>query len=206
MTMDAPRYEAEQKIMSERNLAVMVDIETLGVGDDAVIMEIGAVMFWRTPGGACELGDSFFLPVKMSKGQGDRVIDAGTLCWWTGDATRAEYFLEHVAREDDEMILADALDRFFRWVLDLGCEHSVGRDEVEVWAKGDFDLRILKHAAKSHGLEVPWKYHQARELRTVLKWAGVAGNSADTVHRALDDAKRQVKLLEMAEGVLAKGL
>lgn len=191
--------------MSEKKLAVMVDIETLGLGDDAVIIEIGAVMFWRTPGGACELGDSFFMPVKMSKGQDDRVIDAGTLCWWTGDAARAEYFLEHVARESGEVFLSYALDRFFRWILDLGYDHSMGRDEVEVWAKGDFDLRILKHAAKSRGLTVPWAYHQARELRTVLKWAGVQGTSADTAHRALDDAKRQVELLEVAEGILAKG-
>jgi inhibitor of KinA sporulation pathway (predicted exonuclease) len=93
-----------------------------------------------------------------------------------------------------------------RWLWAQADANQVVMADVEVWAKGDFDLRILKHAAKARGMTVPWMYHQARELRTVLKWAGVNGNSADTVHRALDDARRQVELLEVAEGILAKGL
>lgn len=191
--------------MNDRKLAVMVDIETLGLGDDAFIIEIGAVMFWRTPGGSCEVGAEFFMPVKMGRGQDDRVIDPGTLCWWTGEAARAEYFLEHVAREGDAAELDDVLTLFFHWLRGQAKEWGVEMKDVEVWAKGDFDLRILKHAAKQRGMAVPWAYHQARELRTVLKWAGVQGTSADTVHRALDDAKRQVELLEVAEGILAKG-
>ena len=192
--------------MSEKKLAVMVDIETLGLGDDAVIIEIAAVMFWRTPGGSCEMGAEFFVPIDLKGGQEDRVIDHGTLCWWTGVAARAEYFLEHVAREDN-VPLERALQDFFNWLEDEVVEKRDERmDLLEVWAKGDFDLRILKHAVKARGMTVPWMYHQARELRTVLKWAGVNGNSADTVHRALDDARRQVELLEVAEGILAKGL
>lgn len=168
---------------------VMIDIETLATSDDATILEIGVVCFdlEGRKFGPC---DSWQLD---SLAQEDRLIDPVTVRWWL-DPARAEAFSELTGKS--------GLPELWHGLNELSA--FLGRhltEGGEVWAKGDFDLRILGHAFVAEGVAMPWKYFQARELRSVLKWMGVAGGKT-TAHRAEEDAKEQVRLLWDAHGRL----
>lgn len=59
----------------------------------------------------------------------------------------------------------------------------------EVWSKGAFDVEILRQHFGALGMFCPWKYHEARDLRTLMKACGVSGKLYDEVaHEALADA------------------
>lgn len=167
--------------------AVMVDIETLATTDDAVILEMGAVMFDRE---RKVLGPVFSMTLDYLS-QGDRRTDLDTVMWWTAPE-RIGRFREMQEGHERKPALWHGLlelEQFLR-------VHLAGKGEV--WAKGDFDLRILGHAFREHEMEVPWKYHQARELRTVLKWTGVMP-CGPVPHHAAEDAELQVGSLFAAE-------
>lgn len=182
---DAPFAEAGEKWP-----AVMIDIETLGTGDDAVILEIGAVCFDREE----ELMGPEWEMIVDHVQQPGRVICPKTLQWWL-DEKRIGHFQELTKGSDTKPLLWHALNELRAF---LGRHLKEGG---EVWAKGNFDARLLEHAFKADEIEVPWKYFQVRELRTVLKVAGVAVSKDATVHRALVDAREQVEQLGMALSV-----
>lgn len=157
---------------------VMVDIETLGGGPGSVIVSIGAVEFGDR--GLCR---EFYrvIDVLDSLLAGLRVDDA-TIEWWrmqTHEAKAALY------AADARRCLADALTDFARFL---------DGDEPRVWAKGpDFDLVLLQAAYKAAGQPIPWKYRNARDVRTILalKDAPVAEANGHAKHHALHDARYQ---------------
>ena len=59
----------------------------------------------------------------------------------------------------------------------------------EVWSKGAFDVDLLRQHYGALKMFCPWKYHEARDLRTLMKACGVKGLPYDEVaHTALADA------------------
>jgi len=59
-----------------------IDLETLATSADAVILEIGCVMF---DPGTGELGPEYHAEVELRAPDNRlRAIDAGTLAWWAG--------------------------------------------------------------------------------------------------------------------------
>lgn len=167
---------------------VMIDIETLATTDDAVILEIGAVCFDRE---RRLVGEAFSLTLDYLSQPGRRV-DMETVAWWL-DPERIARFREIQAGHELKPGLWHGmleLEQFLRVQL---------APAAEVWAKGDFDLRILKHAFSQMEMEEPWKYYQARELRTVLKWVGLDLKKEKVPHEAVRDARLQVEALFAAE-------
>lgn len=162
---------------------IMIDIETLGQGADAVIASVGAVRFDVQRG---ELGAKFYARVHLE--QPGRVFDADTVCWWmlSDDAARLE-----IAAQTDRVTLEQVLIG-----LRLFCLPSAS--EVRVWSKGpSFDVSILEHAYRQYGQRVPWRYSRVRDVRTILWLVGdpredaVAKAPGKPIHNALEDAEAQ---------------
>lgn len=169
---------------------VMIDIETLGIENDAVILEVGAVAFTRDT----QLkGPTFSGKVDM-KSQRGRAIEADALEWWMAKE-REERFRNLISHFPFGKMRLDNVIECLAMFLRL---HLA--EDGEVWVKGDFDLRILSHVYKANQKEEPWKYYQSRELRTVLKLAKIENGA--TTHAALEDANRQVEQLWEAEDKL----
>ena len=166
---------------------VMVDIETLATSDDAVILEMGAVVFDRE---RRIVGEGFSRTLDYLS-QGNRSTDMDTVMWWTAPERIAQFREMQEGHERKPGLWHGLLEleQFLRVHL---------APDGEVWAKGDFDLRILRHAFREYEIEIPCKYFQARELRTVLKWTGVEA-VAPVPHRAMHDARLQVESLFAAE-------
>ncbi|MFM9673750.1 3'-5' exonuclease, partial [Streptomyces galilaeus] len=68
---------------------VMLDLETMGQGNNAAIVAIGAVFFEPTTG---EIGDTFYRKIDLESAAQYGEIDPNTVLWWLkqSDAARAE--------------------------------------------------------------------------------------------------------------------
>lgn len=178
---------------------LMLDLETLGNGSDAVIVAIGAYAFDMLDP---EAGSPFYTTVNPQSciDLGLR-MDASTVLWWLGreDAARAA-----IVKAGDGPSLQAALRDFAAW-LALGQECGV--PVLPVWGNGaTFDNVILANAYRAAGMKQPWSHRDDRCFRTLkAMYPDVpAPASTGTKHNALDDAKHQA--LHMAAIFQAAGL
>lgn len=169
------------------DINVMLDIETLGVRSDAVIISIGAVVF--TPTGLSE--DTFYMPVgAQSCVDAGLKIDVSTVVWWMqrSRAARAVF----AGQGEGVMPLDFVLKRFASWLP----------GDARVWGNGaGFDNVILGNAYAAAVMSRPWPYTADRCFRTVraLSPHVEADPFEGTPHHALDDAKHQARhLLKIA--------
>lgn len=161
--------------------SIMIDNETLGVTADAVILSIGAVKFDLASGKVDDEGFYVSVSVDSNTDLGRR-IDEDTLIWWLKQPAAAQ----QVFFEPKET-LPGALEMLSDWI---------GTDGFEVWSNGaDFDIPMLAHAYKQCGIEVPWKFWNARCFRT---WKNLPGarsvklpDAPGVKHNALADAFSQ---------------
>lgn len=71
----------------------------------------------------------------------------------------------------------------------------------EVWSKGAFDVEILRQHYGARRMFCPWHYHEARDLRTMMKMCVVRGKLYDEVaHTALADALAEAEELRECLG------
>ena len=155
----------------------MIDLETMSSSPNAAIVSIGAVEFDPNTG---KLYREFYQVVDLQSS-----IDAGlevsgsTVMWWLKQSKEARDALQK-----DAFRLKDALASFTDWI----------DANSFVWAHGsNFDTPIMVSAYAKFGLEVPWKYKNVLDTRTVLWMTGnkMPSTGMGTAHNALDDAKNQ---------------
>lgn len=156
---------------------VMIDLETLAVTADAVIMSIGAVEF-ELDG---QVGDTFYRSLSIdSNTQAGRRIDESTLVWWMQQSPEAQ----KVFHEPKIPLQGGLLD------LATWFPH-----DAAIWSNGaSFDIPILEHAYKTSHMEAPWEFWNSRCVRTYrsLPGAGAVERPTPKVsHNALDDALAQ---------------
>jgi hypothetical protein len=155
---------------------VMVDLETLGNGSNAVIISIGAVEFDPDTD---TLGNEFYVLVDpQSCVDTGLKMDVGTVLWWMkqSDQARSAFNRKGYA-------LAEALRLFSEW-------YPAG---APLWGNGaTFDNVIMTNAYKACGMEQPWKFWDDRCYRTLKNLLpGISLDRKGTHHNALDDAKTQ---------------
>ena len=173
----------------ERNVKVnqnhcMVDLETLGTNEDAVIVAIGAVVFDPfTPG--------FVVPhrfhqVVQLNGQPNRKMDTATVAWWMKQSDAARQIFEY-----PDTTLTDALNQFYDFYTRHQC--------IRIWSHGiTFDVAILNHAYRNMGRSAPWSFRDARDTRTIYD---LYPNQTELktffkhTHNALQDAEDQARAL-----------
>jgi hypothetical protein len=158
----------------------MVDIETLSLETDALVLQVGVCVF-----------DSqkihFMANFNLNREeQSDRRIDYSTVMWWVNQSLEAK-----------EAVLV-AQDSVFISVSDLWAILEDRAKAVEgVWANSPtFDLAILKNL---FGGKTPWSFRQERDYRTVVKMLdpdGFKKPPPDSLkHMAMADAVWQAQYL-----------
>lgn len=167
---------------------VMVDLETLALDSNALILSIGAVEFDpQAPGDG--LGREFYLVVNqdLQQSKWGRVVSPSTLKWWSEQGAEAKRVLDHSAPAAFGPRLDSALVKFQSW---LG-------GPANIWGYGaHFDNVVLANAYSACGLHDAWSYSQNRCHRT-LKALGpdltmvIPINACE--HDALQDAKYQAR-------------
>lgn len=163
---------------------VMVDLETLGLTPDSVVLSIGAVVFDATT----THSEHHWV---LNPDQPGRRIDPNTVKWWLNQSDAARNAITH---PKEMWTLGRALDDF-GYLFDTN---------TRIWSNGaNFDIPILEHVyARAFGpMTPPWKYKNTRCYRTVRAMFPSIGdkvNSTDEEHNALDDARHQVRVLQYA--------
>lgn len=166
---------------------VMVDLETLGTGADAVIIAIGAVKFDLRTG---KIDDqAFYASVSIDSNLGlGRGINESTILWWMDQSKEAQA----VFREE-KIHLREALEQFTGWL---------GHAKHNIWGNGPtFDLGKLAHAYNQLAWDHPWEFWNERCVRTYRNLPGakdipkvVPAIAHNGVHDALAQAQHIINI------------
>lgn len=162
---------------------VVLDLETMGNGNNAAIVAIGACKF--APHSTVGPSDTFYREVDLeSSVDAGMKIDASTILWWMqqSDEARKSTFT------GDRVPLGDALYQFSKWF---------GEDRP-VWGNGaTFDNVIVRSGFAAVRLPVPWKFWNDRCYRTMKNLRpDVKMERVGVAHNALSDAISQALHLQ----------
>ncbi len=168
---------------------LMIDLETMGTNTNAPIVVIGAVFFDPQTG---EIGPVFYIVISLTDAMNTGAVpDGGTIKWWLKQSSEAR-----AAILTDQVKLKDALSRFREFINEYSDEKF-----VQVWGNGaTSDNAILRTSYERLDIPCPWRYHNDRDVRTIVELGKTIDFDARTVipfegvrHNALDDARHQAK-------------
>lgn len=170
----------------------MVDIETLSTKSNAVVLSIGAVNF--DPYSLTQHDEQTFYAELNLEQQANRDVSISTAKWWMEQIAQSPSGISVFTKENKVQVRNALL--LLRDFFNTCMEGEKGK---VVWAcDPDFDLTILSNLFAEYKLdhELPWKYNEARSVRTVRMLEKEFFNQAkkqEASHNALDDCLRQVK-------------
>ncbi len=168
---------------------LMIDLETMGTNTNAPIVVIGAVFFDPQTG---EIGPVFYIVISLTDAMNTGAVpDGGTIEWWLKQSSEAR-----AAILTDQVKLKDALSQFRKFINEYSDEKF-----VQVWGNGaTFDNAILRTSYERLDIPCPWRYHNDRDVRTIVELGKTIDFDARTVipfegvrHNALDDTRHQAK-------------
>lgn len=169
---------------------VMIDLETLGTGPFSSILTIGAIRFKR--GGFIDPNktykslpekDVFYRRIKPKSCKHFGLEeDQETIRWW--DKQDAESKFEAL-NNPDRISIDQALREFSDWF----------NSGDKIWGNGScFDVTILSSAYRLCNINIPWKFWDIRDLRTMMDMGNVRLRDLpnNNKHHALHDCYRQI--------------
>jgi hypothetical protein len=156
---------------------LMVDMETMAVSPNAVVLSLGAVHFNPWGNG---YGDKIYFRINIDDQDAlGREVDPNTLDWW---ATQDPAIMEEAFSPDNRIPLVEAIDIFHKFAW--GCD--------AYWSHGaTFDLVIIENLYCQLGRPVPWNYWALRDTRTLFDLGFDPDMPKGGKHDALQDAIRQ---------------
>lgn len=117
-------------------------------------------------------------------------VDYDTIRWWFKQNQQAQQSLY----DPEPISLLEGLKQFFNW-------YRNGSKPEGIWSHATFDVPTIQQAFHTEGLDAPWAYRSAKDIRT-LNWLaqdlGIDLNSLPRVdatieHNGLADAIEQAK-------------
>lgn len=165
---------------------VVVDLETWGLENHAIIISIGAVAFEEITGTFTPLS-SFHQTINPDQG---RSISVSTLLWWMHPDRAAAWADWQKSFEESGAELDEALYGFAEWL-------NEGETPEGVWGNGVlFDNAILNNAYKQFKIPVPWGYRQDQDYRTLKgRYPSLGFVQPALAHNALNDAMAEARHL-----------
>lgn len=163
---------------------VMLDLETLGTRENAVVVSMGAVLFNLEDQDAFDDLDNnrcFYavLDLRDQSAKG-RTINTDTVAWWMQQGPLAR-----------EVFTVPGVD--VRQVLAKFADFCRGREAI--WGNGNmFDNAITRSLYATYGVPYPVNFRNDLDLRTLKRLSGTTSYVVPSgiAHNALDDAKVQV--------------
>lgn len=173
--------------MDETQQIISIDIETLSTEPDGVILSIGA----------CVVGTDktfhYYCAVDLQLVYG-RTISRDTHEWWLTQPRQD--FVRELNAGQPRMFLPEALLKLHSFIAD-----EAGADAL-IYSKGFMDIYMLEHAFRQYDLEIPWKYWNVRDLRTLIEDAKIDVKNLpfknNNAHDALADSLYQAEIIELA--------
>ena len=165
----------------------MIDIETLDILDTAVVYQVGILIFK-----GAKVVDKKLINMDVKEQlRAQRTISSDTM----------RFHLEGDHSLDMLNALADNTTYSIEGLQNALQFYGVTSDIDIWWSKGNFDFPILNSLL---GGNVPWKFYQLGELRTLMKACNIP--KTKTAHTALADCEEQFKALKKCRAIIRKGL
>lgn len=177
----------------------MLDLETASTRPDAAILSIAIVPFNLDSNIPAPEVDKFYEVINLASCfiEGDH-FDRDTQEWWMRQDAKAKMeIVNHTS-----LSVRVAVREAYNYLCYLAEQY-----EIVVWSQGlDFDFPIFEHAVKKYvePKEMPYKYWNKRDARTILKWCGVDYRNIERVgtpHNALSDCYTQIKNVQTAHEI-----
>lgn len=170
-----------------RTLDIMIDIETLGKSPTSVIATIGAIKFNRKDRlKPMEEMKSFYRRIDLdscsSKGM---TVEDDTVEWWQNQDEKSR---EEIYSSSNRIPIEQALQELTDFI-------GPNSSNTCIWAQGpQFDCTILENAYNLCNLNVPWKFWNIRDCRTVLDISNVRLKDVqgEYPHHSLYDCYKQI--------------
>lgn len=193
---------------------ILLDVETLGIRENAVVLSLGAVSFRLEPGQRNDYDsyvlDGFYVKfdVKDQVRNYGRKIEEDTLNWWKRQGATAREVLKPSV---DDVAMADGLAEFNAWIRDID---GFKFKDSYVWSRGtNFDfpkIESMYHQANIRSGFSTWKVRDVRTYIDILTGSdrGVydvretPNNfvAHHALHDAAMDAYRMVEIFNDAAG------
>lgn len=163
---------------------VMIDLETLSVVPESVLLTMAAVKFnpYNSVGVVDQLYHKLNVDEQISRG---RHVDEGTLAWWS---QQPQEVYEDAMSEYNRIGVRESLEQLTRFLVGVN----------DIWCQGPvFDIVILENLYREYNMHFPWAYWQIRDSRTLFKFmnydprAEIRKADIKAHHNALDDAITQ---------------
>lgn len=158
----------------------MIDIESLGVGKNCCIVQIGACYFDRNSGG---IGKLFKVNIDArSAVASGAALEADTVYWWLKQSPEAIASIT----EAPLLPIRETFEKLNEFLKDAKC----------IWSHATFDFVAITETYKRLEMKPSFSYKTARDIRTLIDIFNISTN--DTVreglhHDGLADAIHQVK-------------
>jgi len=163
----------------------MIDLETLGVEPNSVILTLGAIKF--NPYSDDEPHGELYLKLDTEEQESlGREIDDNTLAWWS---QQSESVRNEALSEGDRISVKDFLKEINRF--------CVGLDYL--WCQGPlFDYAMLQNLYRQAGEPCPWNFWQIRDSRTLFAMMPTDPRKQiqEELHNALADSYYQAKCVQ----------
>jgi hypothetical protein len=163
------------KILNRNHM--MIDVETLSVKQNAVIVQIAGVAFNVKDG----ITDTFTVNIDSSDAlKYNCVIDRDTLEWWMKQPAEVRKSWQVNKRP-----LKEAMTSFNEWL----------RRDALLWANGvPFDIGLVRWSLEQCGIERSWHYWDEMDFRTINTFFDYRMPKFNS-HNALEDATAQANHL-----------
>jgi len=188
-------------------VSVMVDLETLGLRNEATVFQISAIAFDLETG---EHIANYDKVADISKNE-NMEVDGGTLQWWLN--TDAELLKTLLCDRNDGISTDDLIRDFHDWLISLSAHPN--HEDLLFWGNGAlFDNVKVKLNMERVGLKYPIHYKKDRDVRTLLHLASLkSGLSEKEIkeqvdssdirkHDALDDVVYQIRFANYCYKIL----
>ena len=181
--------------MADKLNNIMLDLETLGNGSDAAIIQLAAVFFDPLTG---ETGAEFNMKVNFDDAVRNGSVTGSTIQWWLEQSKEAQNAVVPTDEAPSDM-LGEVIREFTCWAVNNAYG---GASKLKVWGNGaTFDNVVLTNAFNAVGIARPWKYSNDRDVRTVValcEMYGLPNHKYGTPfegikHNAIDDCKHQIR-------------
>lgn len=182
----------------KKRLDLMLDIETLGTGNDSIILSFAFKSFCL-PGLENCVDEEYQLCYTISSFSSilfGRTFDKSTVDWWIRDDNKMALY----DMSSNQCKLAVPLDYvmidLYKWLNNMEALY-----DVYYWGRGasSFDLPILSSSMKAViGKEYtePWKFWKVMDVRSIINFGKMTGLQLDDrghkKHQALCDVERQI--------------
>lgn len=164
---------------------VMLDLETLGTNKKSPILTLALVEFVPSTGVRRKERYWKINPLCYDRYKDLFSMDYSTLLWWQSQNEEAKKNSLSEGGDDIKKVVEEVCD-FVRKLSGI----------VFVWSQGiDFDIPILSNAIEALGFEIPWKFWNVRDSRTLLWFKGIklVEDENHPSHHALGDCYKQIE-------------